>query len=65
MKDLVFIQPTTLTDGSHVYDVVVLHEDEVQFAKFNCADEREARALRDAIREHALGLDFVNGHAGC
>lgn len=57
---LVQINQKFLSDGSTVYDVVVVDpENYNDFVTFPCFDEMAARALRAAIRENATGMEIA------
>lgn len=50
------MDPQTTKEGAREFRVTVHSDDGKQHATFHCTDEIEARALRNAIREHATRL---------
>jgi hypothetical protein len=62
-RELATISPSNRREGRYTVDVY--SDDGHQFASFNCGSESSARALRDAIRDHADSLRYVqNARAG-
>lgn len=57
-RELATISPSNRREGRFTVDVY--SDDGRQFASFNCGSDHAARALRDAIREHADSLRYVH-----
>lgn len=51
-------QKLTLTDGSKVYNVLILDNYESEHCKIDCISERAARLLADHINTSASNIEF-------